>query len=421
MGNRATYQPQANYFGDDSFEYLPYSAYYETTVSIQIESVNDAPTFTTTALPAAQERADYIATVVASDVEGDPLTITADYLPAWLTLTDNGNDTATLTATAIPTKPGDYVVRLIVSDGTASTMKQFSLHVDPGANRPPAFSTTAPTAATSEQLYQYEIAATDPDNNPLQFLVTGGGDWLTLTDHGDGTATLWGTPTNAHAGPWNITLTVGDGFVKVNQQFTIDVTAINHAPTITFEGTLSAVADTWFHAPYELFGRRRRHVTWQIIQDVGWLWPSPTNPTELTGLPSNSDAGDRVLTLRLSDGVQTVDYSFTVHVTAINHAPVLITPFVPSAIGGSNYQFTIAASDPDSDPLSLSATNLPAWLTFTDNGNGTATLSGTPTNANAGDYTFNLQISDGAISTQRTFSLTVARGPITPRPLSIRL
>ncbi len=52
-----------------------------------------------------------------------------------------------------------------------------------------------------------------------------------------------------------------------------------------------------------------------------------------------------------------------------------------------------------SDVLSMGATNLPAWCSFTDNGNWTADLSGTPANADQGFTTIQLWLSDGIADT----------------------
>ena len=51
-------------------------------------------------------------------------------------------------------------------------------------------------------------------------------------------------------------------------------------------------------------------------------------------------------------------------------------------------------------------------MTFTDNGNGTATLAGTPAAGMGGIYTFTITASNG-VSTDATqpFTLTVAIGP----------
>jgi hypothetical protein len=101
------------------------------TVTITIAAVNDAPAFTSTPVITATEDAAYRYDVTATDVDNAlaDLTITAPTLPGWLTLTDNGDGTATLTGTPTPTDIGDHPVVLQVSDGTATTTQPFTITV----------------------------------------------------------------------------------------------------------------------------------------------------------------------------------------------------------------------------------------------------------------------------------------------------
>lgn len=73
-----------------------------------------------------------------------------------------------------------------------------------------------------------------------------------------------------------------------------------------------------------------------------------------------------------------------------------------------NYQVTTIDAD-IGDPLTITAATKPAWLTFIDNGNRTASLSGTPGDADVGTHAVSLVVRDqlGAVSTQ-DFSITVA-------------
>jgi LPXTG-site transpeptidase (sortase) family protein len=58
---------------------------------------------------------------------------------------------------------------------------------------------------------------------------------------------------------------------------------------------------------------------------------------------------------------------------------------------------------------------LPAWLTFTDNSDGTATLSGTPPLGSGGTYSFTFTASNSIpLQVTQNFTLTVAGGPVVP-------
>ena len=68
----------------------------------------------------------------------------------------------------------------------------------------------------------------------------------------------------------------------------------------------------------------------------------------------------------------------------------------------------MTASDVDvDDTMEITGTH-PAWLTLTDNGGGTAQLSGTPTNEYVGTHDIVLTVSDGQETVNQEFTITVA-------------
>jgi LPXTG-site transpeptidase (sortase) family protein len=75
------------------------------------------------------------------------------------------------------------------------------------------------------------------------------------------------------------------------------------------------------------------------------------------------------------------------------------------------YTYNIVATDPDmSDTLAITPTSLPSWLSLVDNGNRTATLSGTPNSTQVGVFNVALKVTDngtGALSSTQTFDITV--------------
>ncbi|MBB1287361.1 T9SS type A sorting domain-containing protein [Flavisolibacter sp. BT320] len=102
-------------------------------------------------------------------------------------------------------------------------------------NTPPAFTSTPITTVDAGQLYTYNITVNDPDvpyGDQLDIITSSLPSWLNLTDNGDGTATLSGTPTAADAGPHTIHLHAEDFYhhgnpSHVEQEFSIEVVACN--------------------------------------------------------------------------------------------------------------------------------------------------------------------------------------------------
>lgn len=95
-------------------------------------------------------------------------------------------------------------------------------------------------------------------------------------------------------------------------------------------------------------------------------------------------------------------------VTAVNDAPQFDPVGDQMAPEGALWSLELSASDVEGDAFAFTSITLPAWLTLTDHGDGTATLSGTPAFANVGDHVVTLKVTDshGAFTTM-TFTITV--------------
>src|SRR5262249_36780343 len=75
--------------------------------------------------------------------------------------------------------------------------------------------------------------------------------------------------------------------------------------------------------------------------------------------------------------------------------------------------FTVATSGVPAPALLVTGGVLPSGVTFVDNGNGTATLSGTPATGSNGTYPLTISATNIVGSTSQSFTLTVAN-PSTP-------
>ena len=74
---------------------------------------------------------------------------------------------------------------------------------------------------------------------------------------------------------------------------------------------------------------------------------------------------------------------------------------------GAPFFYSIATEDSDSalGGIALTASGLPTWMTFTNTGNGTGTLTGTPDAV--GNATVTLSVTDGEYTTKQTGSLFI--------------
>ena len=84
--------------------------------------------------------------------------------------------------------------------------------------------------------------------------------------------------------------------------------------------------------------------------------------------------------LTADDGTETVTQPFTITVTTTNTAPVFTSEPITTATKDVEYVYNVTCEDADGDDITITATQIPSWATFTDNGDGTAVLSGTSPN-----------------------------------------
>ena len=208
--NGVFYTPDPNYNGPDSFKYgiddyhgVPLFEIYGF-VNITITSINDAPVANDQNV-ATDEDTPVTFALDVSDVEGDALTCTLDTNALHGTVIVDLNCDATYTPD--PNYNGADSFTYSVSDGNLLGSGTVSLTVNP-VNDAPVLAPIGDQSVTEGDVLTFGISATDVDSNVLAFSATGLPLWATLTDNGDGTATISGTASGV--GTTTATFTVAD-------------------------------------------------------------------------------------------------------------------------------------------------------------------------------------------------------------------
>lgn len=88
------------------------------------------------------------------------------------------------------------------------------------ANHPPVINSTPPTQIKVDQLYSYQITASDMDNTPISYSSVCAPAWLSFDPINH---ILSGHPAQSDVGPNNVTLKVSDGFLEDLQSYSIEV------------------------------------------------------------------------------------------------------------------------------------------------------------------------------------------------------
>ena len=217
-------------------------------------------------------------------------------------------------------------------------------------------------------------------------------------------------PEPEYSGVLTVPLTVNDGELNSNLfTLTITVSAVNDPPVVSGQAdtmtpedvpltiTLADLAVTDVDSPGEDF-------------QLKLLAPTPEAGYSVDGTtihPAPNFFGWLSVALVVSDGsVDSAPFTLAVQVAPVNDQPGFTSTAVGAATEDSPYSYAVATTDPDlGDTRTITATTKPSWLTLTDHGNGTATLSGTPTDDHVGTNNISLRVTDaGGASATQSFS-----------------
>ena len=123
----------------------------------------------------------------------------------------------------------------------------------------------------------------------------------------------------------------------------------------------------------------------------------------ITGTPTT--VGTSSVTITATDNASysgSASFSWT-----IDAAPVITSAAATTFTTGVGGTFTVTTTGTPTPALSDSGATLPNGVSFHDNGDGTATLQGTPAAGSAGTYPFTITASSTAGSVNQSFSLVV--------------
>ncbi|HXY48305.1 MAG TPA: putative Ig domain-containing protein [Terriglobales bacterium] len=224
---------------------------------------------------------------------------------------------------------------------------------------------------------------------------------VTFVDNGDGSASLSGTPAVGKGGTYTITITAKNGLgSNATQSFTLTV---NEAPSIS-----SAANSTFAVGTAKSFTVAVNGFPVPTLNEVGAV-PNGLTFNAATGILSGTAAsgtgGTYALLFTASNGIgPDASQNFTL---TVDEAPAITSANSATFTVGALGSFTVTATGFPTAKLSKTGT-LPKGITFVDNGNGSADLSGTPAAGTAGTYAIAITAKNGVgVNATQSFTLTV--------------
>jgi len=391
------------------------------TLTLTVNDINQAPVLAPIGNQSVAEGGGLSVAINASDADADNVSFSATGLPAFASLTDNGDGTASLAINPSFTDAGTYTVTVSVTDdGTPALGDSETIEiVVGGTNQAPVLEAIGNQRADEGTSLTLGLTANDADGDTLALSATGLPAFASLTDNGDGTGSISVNPDFADAGSYTITVTVADNGSPVlsdTQTLTLTVSDINQAPVLAPIGNQSVAEGGGLSVAISASDADANNVSFSAtgLPAFASLTDNGDGTASLAVNPSFTDAGTYTVTVSVTDdGTPALGDSETLDIVVggTNQAPVLDAVGNQNVDEGASLSIGLTANDADGDTLVLSATGLPAFASLIDNGDGTGSISVNPGFADAGSYTITVTVADNGspvLSDAQTLTLTVS-------------
>ncbi|MBN1207694.1 MAG: tandem-95 repeat protein [Myxococcaceae bacterium] len=313
--------------------------------------------------------------VTAADPDGDPLTYAWTQVPASPAGTFSSTTTSNPTWTSpVVASTQTFTLAVTVSDGQGGSVDgQVDVTVAPPMpqNNPPTLTgpTATPSTLDAQQATSLAVTASDPDGDPLTYAWTQeppdpAGSFSSTTTSNP----TWTAPKTAAETTFQLRVTVSDDRGgSANSAAPVTVRAfVNTAPTLTAGPSASATtvneqqSISLSVSATDADGDPLTYAWSQVspASPVGtFSSTSATNPTWIA--PNVTATGTYQLRVTVSDGQGgSVEGTINISVVLVNQAPVVsATISGPASLSaGTTGSFSITASDPDGDPLTITWT-----------------------------------------------------------------
>ncbi len=297
--------------------------------------------------------------------------------------------------------------------GPGQTHHLSSTHapITSGGGSPPQFTSDDNTKFIVNQFNSFDVTTTTdtPETIDMFGSLPSG---VNFVDNGDGTGTLSGNPDSGSGGIYSLTIQACNSGGCTDQSFTLTV---EEAPAITSADNITFTVGQFDSFQVTTTGSPPPTLNWQNSLPSGVSFVDNGDGTgTLSGMPDAGTFGDYSSTIEACNDVNCADQSFTL---TIQEAPSFTSSDSATFTVGVSGTFTVTTTGTTPISLSVFSGSFPADVQFVDNGDGTATISGTPQSGTDADYPLSFQACNSVDCTTSSFTLTVnPAGPPPPPP-----
>ncbi len=301
-GDYLIISPEKNYHGS-----ILVSLNLDMSFILNVQSINDIPIITKIEDKKINEDERFNLKLFAKDAENDPLTYgaTVDANAVVDVINDN--------LIIVPKKNyyGPIKVNVAVSDGNGTDETSFILNVN-AVNDAPILRSFYPLTKTSNNQVDLMLKGEDIDGDKLVYTVKGGTDSKIKVQ--DNKVTI--NPSKDYKGSTPITLTTSDGSSSIDTSFTL----INPIPGVTAFAPQSMLEDSVLTLVLNIQDAEKDPFTYKLRKNENA--DLEINSDELKIIPKKDYNGKLSLSLNISDGTDSTDFSFDINVLPVPDEPI---------------------------------------------------------------------------------------------------
>ena len=358
IGDTASYTPNQNYFGLDSFDFIVNDGQINSNTAtgfLSINSTNDFPVIESIENQETLENELLVLNVNATDDDDDFLIYSA---------TVDGNASVIVNGSELNIIPdynynGVIIISVNVTDGFGVVSEEFTLTVLP-VNNPPEF-LIIPSQSTNEDVeIDIELIATDPDGDELIYSVDDS-DNATFTVNGN---VMSISLNENYYGQFITNIFVSDGEYSDSTSFTVNVNSVNDAPEFIFVDNQNGLEDVEFSLELVAADIEGDDITFSASADGNSQIEIIDNL--LVVIPNENFNGDINISIFASDGLATDSELFMLSVNPVNDSPQISIINDIIIDEDNSTTFRILATDIDGDALTYSASGVDVSFEYDD-------------------------------------------------------
>ena len=255
----------------------------------------------------------------------------------------------------------------------------------------PEITSSQNAEATEDCYFTYTATATDAENDMLTFSFENYPGWLTVAG-----ATISGTPTEGITST-TFTIKVNDGIFEVSQQVNLTVIAVDDPPHITSPAAADATEDQNFTYTVTASDPENDPITYSFSGYPDWMSVSGAT---IQGAPPEGVTSVTFTTTATANG-KTDELDVTISIAGVDDPPHITSASTGNATEDINYSYTATATDPENDPITLTFSQYPDWMSVSG-----ATIEGAPPEGVTA-FSFKVTAAANGKSHQLTVNVTV--------------